>query len=108
MNYIQRIYDLLTEAQINEAKKAPLPKNVAKREGAKPKAMITPGMAKHARKGPKSAAQVAKQRARKGAEPVIHPAVAAGSSQERAGKPGSSPLNKGGKPSDRISSRRSY
>ena len=83
MNDIQRIYDLLTEAQINEVRKAPLPKNVAKREGAKPKPMMTPGMEKQARLG--GVAQVAAQRTRPGASPVVDPAVTAGTSQQRAG-----------------------
>ena len=83
MNYIQRIYDLLVEGR---------------------KYMVTAAMEKHARKGGKGAVeQVRKQRSKGGSEPVIDPAVRAGTSAQRAGLPRSEPLNKGGKPSSRAS-----
>ena len=91
MNYIQRIYDLLTETQINEVGNPDLKTK---------KTALTPGTQAHAVK-------LQRSRGHKKAQEWIHKAASKqGTSMrpqnptpaQRAGKPGSGPQNKNAKP----------
>lgn len=116
MNYIQRIYDLLTEEVSARAsagspgKKKPLPKNIGKQTGDK--AMLTAGMRKHAKTrggakqvgGNPTSSSPAKRRGqlgREGSLPYVEKGPASGSSAERAGTGGSF-LDKGKRAASRF------
>jgi hypothetical protein len=77
MNYIQRIHDLLVEAQINEVGNPKL---------KKPRPLLTPGMLKHATNYPGKGTKKLISRQISGTTSTdLHPGVAAGTPASRAG-----------------------
>jgi hypothetical protein len=88
MNYIQRIHDLLVEAQINEAKTTFLS---PKTQAAGVKMMRSGGHKKAQKFLHKAASKAGTSLMPKNPTPA-----------QRAGKSGSAPQNKGGKPSDTM------